>query len=46
MRDLVPGAPPSSQINGKRGTVGFKKKVVGVMAKHAASIACEWAGGK
>jgi hypothetical protein len=35
-----------SQINDKRGTVEFKKKVTGVMAVCAASIAYERAGGK
>jgi len=37
---------PASQINDKRGTVEVKKKIAGVMAKRAASIAYERAGEK
>lgn len=35
-----------SHINDERGTVEFRTKVAGMMAKHAARIACERAGGK
>jgi hypothetical protein len=42
----VRNASPSSQINDRRGTVEFKKKVAGVMTGRAASIAYEQAGGR